>query len=160
MSPSAESRDESLSDELTSLSPAGASRRQALLQELKTAVVRRRRLRVVARWGAMLILAGVAALVGVPRSSPTPLPVVTKPGPLPAIASPRAASASGPLLVHFEMVSTAPEILAKYLVETAPRDGSPYADDSELLAFLAEAHRPAGIVRTAGKMFLLGEGFR
>ena len=144
-------------EDRTALSPAGIARREAMLRDLKAAVVRRRRQRTALR----AAIAGAAcialAVVLVDRFVDVP----PRPGP-PEIATPRQAT---PLIlanVRLETVRDAPDLVAKMIVEDRPISPSTFTDDEGLLSSLAAAEPPAGLIRFQGGVVLAyyGEGPR
>jgi hypothetical protein len=139
------------------LSPAGEARREAILQALKTEVVRRRRRRAIFRRAALaaaacMVLAGIAIdrHAAAPRSPEGPLDAVRE-----------EASVPRPLVLanaRLETVRDASGILERVAIRDRPIPASTFTDDEGLLASLTAAERPAGLVRFEGGMVLAYHG--
>jgi hypothetical protein len=142
-------------DDRPALSPAGEARREAMLRDLKAAVTRRRRqrmaLRVAALGGAACLLLA-AVLPGrpeAPRRWPAAGEAVRteRPAPLLELANAR-----------LEMVRDSAGILERVAVGDRPISPSTFTDDEGLLASLAAAERPAGLVRFEGGVVVAYHG--
>ena len=128
------------------LSAAGVARREAMLHDLKVAVVRRRRHRAATRWGGLTALAAVLVLAlcwSAVRGTRTGAPARQE-----AVFKANAFSLQHPELsnVRLEVIRDEPGLLARSWV-----------GDDELLALLAAAHHPAGLIRVEGRVILTGE---
>jgi hypothetical protein len=146
--------DEGSFQERPALTPAGEARREAMLCDLKAAVVRRRRRRAVLRGAALagcVLLAGV--LVGLYVRAPRP---PSGPQEVARIAPPAA-----PLVLasaRLETVHDASGILERVAVSDRPISPSTFTDEEGLLSSLAAADRPAGLVRFEGGIVLAYHG--
>jgi hypothetical protein len=115
------------------LSESGRARREAMLRELKLAVVSRRRRRLAARWSIAAALPLAAALL---------LPLVLNGhrapvGPTPSAVAPPYAR------LDFGVVHTDPGIVERHAI-----------NDEELIALFSDAQQPAGLIRIGGHVVL------
>jgi len=134
------------SGELEGLSPAGAARRDTMLRLLQGEVVRRGRRRRFARVAIAAAIPAIAAAAGiwayragtVPPGAP-PAEVVRPAPEVPAPAAPPepVEPASRPLRI--EVVRDDPTVVDRARI-----------GDGELLALLASAGRPSGLIRAGG----------
>jgi hypothetical protein len=126
------------------LSPAGESRRDAMLGELigtMQRVHRRRRTRRAAMaFGFMLaLMGGLTSLVLLSQSTPRRAEMIVEaPPPRPSAV--------------LEVVRTDPTIVDRYAI--APSSSIRMLDDEALLTELAAMDRPAGLVRSDGRVWL------
>lgn len=125
-----------------------------MLVELQAAVVRRRR----GRKGARIAVAAVILLAGVlaawsrfsgpepeePRFAGPPAPAPSAPAP-PGRDTPPASTPVDPPLarLHLEIIHNVPGIVSRHA-----------ASDEDLIAFMAEAGRPAGVIRVGGRVLV------
>lgn len=145
------------------LSSAGEARREEILGRLESAQAWRRRRRHAARAAAIsapiLVLAIVVAQLR-PHSAPTPGPIADSnpagPWSVPSTlemteqtlaAAPRSAA-------RIEMVATDPGILDRLALKTAAVPAETYIGDDELMALMAEAGEPTGLIRARGRVIL------
>jgi hypothetical protein len=146
------------------LSARGETRRGEILEQLYRAQRTRRRKRLAAKGAiaalpVLAIAALVATLSGTPSQPPRP-PEATghAPDPSPAAVAqnPAAPDPVAPLppAVRIELVRTDPEAAERCLVRTEPLRPGVQIDDTELLALMAEAGRPTGIIRTRDRVIL------
>jgi len=140
--------DHATHDAATELSPAGRARKTTILAEARRAQrgrVRRRRATQAA--GATVVIAIVAgsALMTMPRhGSPAPSPTPAPGGPI----------ASAPSRI--ELVTTDASTYER-VVSGAHDAGVREIDDRELLALLGEAGHDVGLIRTQGRVHVVGE---
>jgi hypothetical protein len=142
-------------ENLPLLSRAGRARREALLHTLQREVVRRRRRRAAVRWGALAVLIGLGAVpvVVVGRVKARVSPVNT------AAVSPREpATRPREKGIRIEVVADRPGVVDAYRTETAPLRAGVRVGDEELLSILAQAGRPAGLIRVHGAVILTPDG--
>src|SRR5262249_51319542 len=119
---------------------AGLARKRAMLEELRAAVLWRRRSRAGIRWGsaaAMLLFTALVLWIARPLSRE-------------GMAPPQEAFQN----VQVEYVHDQPDILARETILTAPLPRETFVDDEALLALLARAHRPSGLIRVGGRVML------
>jgi len=126
-----------IDEPIESLSPQGLARREEILTELKLALLRRSRVRRAARRSAVLVCVALpvlaAAWLSTARVAEERLP--------------RSDPGNAQLPLELEIVHNDPTIVERCL-----------ATDDELLAFFAEARRPAGLVRIDGRVQVLEAG--
>ena len=135
------------------LSPAGQARRRGILDQALHQAERRRRRRAALRLSFMAAAAVVAASVGVavffatrvhPPIAPTDNGRVATT--LPSPAPTRAAPTSSPAPSQPE-----PPVVVQVVRSRDVRTAFETIDDEQLLAALADAGRPSGIVRLNGR---------
>ncbi len=135
------------------LSPRGRGRREQILKMAVRLARQRRRRRFALRGGAaaiVFVVAGIAALL-LPRSAPHPsrTPIVITPPPVvPKLDRGQAAK------VVIERIQTDPGIVRRLAVAKA-RPLWQTLDDEHLLQELAQAGRPAGLVKIDGQAMLV-----
>ncbi len=126
------------------LSPAGLARRSAMLEALRAEVPRaaaaRRARRRAIRTVAVLALVGVVALLALPRRAAPPAPIAMAPPPQPG----------------WSVLSTDPTAASRLIVHSRQDWSGVVVGDDELLLELEEMGRPAGLIRTGGKVFVSG----
>lgn len=126
------------------LSPAGLARRSAMLEALRAEVPRaaaaRRARRRAVRTVAVLALAGVVTLLVLPRRAAPPSQIGVAPPPQPG----------------WSVVSTDPTAASRLTVRSRTDWSGVVVGDDELLLELEEMGRPAGLIRTGGKVFVSG----
>ena len=128
------------------LSPAGEQKRRAILDLAFAAADQRRRTRYVARGGALVLIASLLVLPVFLRQRAAP-PVVVKSGTTPA--PPPQDPLAGAVLIP-----TDPTITQRLSIRPQASTVVIIHDD-ELLAGLAQAHKPAGLAYVNGKATLL-----
>jgi len=135
------------------LSSQGRARRAQILKMAIQQARWRRRRRLAARGGAVMIvlLAIGIAVLRTPHSIPHPPETqITEPTPLPASAPNRAPAAK----IVIERIQTDPTISLRLAVpQTPPRWQR--LDDDHLLQELAQAGKPAGLVKINGQATLV-----
>jgi hypothetical protein len=135
------------------LSPRGRQRREQILEMVIRQSRQRRRRRLAIRGGAVGIVLVVVsiALLRIPRSTPHPSDA-------PMVKSvPRAAPAPLPRQggkVVIERIQTDPTIVRRLAVPKSPPRWQTL-DDDQLLQELAQAGRPAGLVKIDGRTTLV-----
>lgn len=148
-------------NEPITLSPAGAARRDAILQDVRAALASRRRRRTAIRSAAIitpvLIVAALIAHAHAPIAgsgtiatnphTPSPAPVpprISNPAPTPQ-------SASVPTMRYaaFQEVETRPDLANQWAARGDPHRFANLTDD-QVLHELQAAGRPTGLIRTAG----------
>ena len=145
-----------------SLSRAGEARKEEMLCLLERELLRRRRRRRAVRWIGMAVvpLALVAGSVLVlsshlPWSRPRSGDIADMHRKGSTTNVERAYEAPELRHVRLEVVHDDPGILERYSVGGGPLDRDVWiADDDELLALLETAQRPAGLIRTGGRVIL------
>jgi hypothetical protein len=151
------------STEPFSLSPAGTARRSAIGTQLQRAMRTRRRNRVLARTAvAALVPALAIAAAWWTLRPPTAPTIATAP---PAPANPGLIAPSGPALpapaftmagATFTIIHDQPDIIARLAPQPDPASIT-RIDDDRLLATLAEAGRPSGLIRVGHRVLLEDE---
>ncbi|MEM7199725.1 MAG: hypothetical protein AAF628_05625 [Planctomycetota bacterium] len=127
----------------SALSQRGQDRRDALRASLVGTVVRRRRRRRAATGlGAVATAVAMALAIGLGGSGPAVAPVPSGPAPAAALVA---------------VVRDDDRILERLAAPAPTRVRTGRADDAELLALLAAADRPTGLVRIAGRVELTGD---
>jgi hypothetical protein len=126
------------------LSPAGAARREQILDRAKAALSARRRRRAAARATAVVVpVAAVAAAVWMFAGGTRPRPALTQ-------GSAGEAAAEGGLRhVVFERIATESGAAERF-IPTARTASIEVLDDDELLDALRAAGKPTGLIRQAG----------
>lgn len=146
------------------LSARGEARRGEILEQLYRAQRGRRRKRLAAKGAiaalpVLAIAVLVATLSGTPSQPPRP-PEAMGPAPdAPPAAVAQDAAAPDPVAplrpdVRIELVRTDPGAAERCLVRTEPLRPGVRIDDTELLALMAEAGRPTGLIRTRDRVIL------
>ncbi len=134
------------------LSPAGAARREAILDRARVALVARRRRRAVTRAAAAVVpVVAVVAAVWLFAGGARPRTVLTH-GSVPKAEAGSAttpAAEGGLRRVAFEQVATQ-RGLAERLAASTRTASIEVLDDDELLDALRAAGRPTGLIRQAG----------
>lgn len=138
-------------EQTTMLSPAGALRRDAMLETLVGELAahhRRRRGRRSVAGAALVALVGVAAVVAGtagpgPLPAPTPSPIARETAPVPSCVVVRMATAPGTARRYSGAVTTGAIEIERI-------------DETTLLMTLASLGRPSGIVEMDGRTRVVG----
>jgi len=131
----------------SSLSDAGRVRREAMLGEIVAQMQRLHRRRRVRRTAAasacMVVLLIGLSLLAMPARGPAPdsRMVVEKPEPAPGVS--------------IEIVRTDPSVLQRFAAR--PTSRTVLLDDEALLDELAAMDRPAGLIRSGGRVWLTAD---
>lgn len=129
-------------DDTTNISPAGRARRDAILRDVLAASRSRRRRRAVTRAaGLMLPVIGLAAAVWAVRSAPAPIT------PRPIVAAPTSPT--------IQIVATQAGIADRWSARPAAT-GAEQLDDENLFLILKAEGRATGLVRTEGRVTVVG----
>lgn len=146
------------------LSARGEARRGEILGLLYTAQRSRRRRRMAARGvlavAPMVLVAGLVMLMRAGPAAPSKAGPVAIAPPAPAPVVPVAPESETPDAApsRIQMVQTSPT-LDRWLVSTPPPRPEVFIDDDQLLALMAEAGRPTGLIRTRGRVILTAGDF-
>ena len=129
-------------DDTMKLSPAGLARRDAILRDVLAASRSRRRRRVATRGMALMVpFVGVAAVVWAVRSPPTPA------APWPIIAG------TPPLSIR--VVATEAGIAERWATRASSASAE-RLDDDNLFLILKSEGRATGLIRTEGRVTVVG----
>jgi hypothetical protein len=134
-------------DDPVFLSPEGLARKESMLRGLQGAVIRRRRTRTAFKAGALAAITIAAVAVALRMGGDAPRgPEIAVPPPPAAVPSPREdrRPAGAPRVA---VIRDDPGILERARI-----------GDDELVALLRASGRPAGIIRTPGRVIVPGAG--
>ena len=135
------------------LSPRGRQRREQILEMAIRQGRQRRRRRLAVRGGAVAIvlLVMATAVLRIPRSAPHQSDLPTAKSAAPAVPTPDRGQQAK---VVIERIQTDPTILRRLAVPKSPPLWQTL-DDDHLLQELAQAGRPAGLVKIDGRTTLV-----
>ena len=129
-----------------------------MLEELKGAVSRRRRRLTALRWSGVAVVPVLVVASWLTSGGPGKPESVADKAASP-VASPSEPTRTTPVLLNidFEVVETDAGILERYAVTSLPVSPETFLDDDSLLALLAAANRPTGLVRFGQQVFLTAD---